>query len=96
MLGYYLGRKTGRIKIGEIDEEEWDRVLAVNLKGVFNCSKIVMENMIKNKYGKIVNVASIAGIYGGITSNSGAHYAASKAGVIALTKTLAAELVPWG
>jgi len=85
-----------RITIGEIKEEEWDRVLDVNLKGVFNCSKAVMPTMIKNKYGKIVNIASIAGIYGGMTSNSGAHYAASKAGVIAFTKTLAAELAPSG
>ncbi len=89
-------KENRRITIGEIEEGEWDRVLAVNLKGVFNCAKAVMDSMVKNKYGKIVNIASIAGITGGTTGPAGAHYAASKAGVMALTKALAGELAPLG
>ncbi|MGA2466460.1 MAG: glucose 1-dehydrogenase [Thermodesulfobacteriota bacterium] len=87
-----------RITIAEIDEKEWDQVMAVNLKGVFNCSQAVMDGMIKNKSGKIVNIASIAGITGGIgdRARAAAHYAASKAGVIAFTKRLAWELGPFG
>jgi len=89
-------RGTRRVTIAEIDEQEWEHVLDVNLKGVFNCSKAVMDSMIKNKYGKIVNIASVSGFVSGISGPAGAHYNASKAGVIAFTKTLAAELAPFG
>jgi len=70
-------------------DAEWDAVLNVNLKGTFNCTKAVSRLMIKQRYGKIINVASIIGIIG----NAGqANYSASKAGIIALTKTAAKEL----
>jgi len=70
-------------------EAEWDAVMQVNLKGVFNCCKAVSRVMLKQRYGRIVNIASIIGIIG----NPGqVNYAASKAGIIALTKTLAKEL----
>jgi 3-oxoacyl-[acyl-carrier protein] reductase len=78
----------------EIKEEDWDRVLAVNLKGVFLCSKAVMGVMKKQKAGKIINMGSLAGKVGGIAT--GAHYAASKAAVMCLTKSLAKELGPYG
>jgi len=69
-------------------EEDWDAVINVNLKGVFNCTKAVVKYMSKQRYGRIVNIASIVGEMG----NAGqANYAASKAGVIALTKTVARE-----
>ncbi|MFH0811535.1 MAG: 3-oxoacyl-[acyl-carrier-protein] reductase [Pseudomonadota bacterium] len=69
-------------------EEEWDSVLAVNLKSVFNCSKAVIRHMSKQRSGKIINIASVVGQMG----NAGqANYAASKAGVIGFTKTLARE-----
>jgi 3-oxoacyl-[acyl-carrier protein] reductase len=72
-----------------MSEEDWDRVLSVNLKGAFNCMKVVSRHMLKKRYGKIINVASIIGIIG----NAGqANYAASKGGLIALTKSLAKEL----
>ncbi len=68
---------------------EWDAVLGVNLKGSFNCLKAVSRPMIKARFGKIVNIASIVGIIG----NPGqANYSASKGGLIALTKTAAKEL----
>ena len=70
-------------------ESEWDAVINVNLKGTFNCTKAVSRPMVKQRSGKIVNIASIIGLIG----NKGqANYAASKAGIIALTKTTAKEL----
>lgn len=72
-----------------MSENDWDAVLTVNLKGTFNCTKAVSKVMIKQRSGKIVNIASIIGIIG----NPGqANYSASKAGIIALTKTSAKEL----
>jgi 3-oxoacyl-[acyl-carrier protein] reductase len=72
-----------------MSEADWDAVLNVNLKGTFNCTKAASKAMIKQRLGKIVNIASIIGIIG----NAGqANYSASKAGIIALTKTSAKEL----
>ena len=72
-----------------MSEADWDLVLAVNLKGAFNCTKAVSKIMMKQRDGRIVNMASIIGIMG----NAGqANYAASKGGLIALTKTVAKEL----
>lgn len=69
-------------------EEDWDLVININLKGVFNCSKAAVKHMAKQRFGRIVNIASIVGEMG----NAGqANYAASKGGVIALTKTVARE-----
>ena len=72
-----------------MSQQEWDAVLDVNLKGTFNCIKAVSRPMIKQRGGRIINIASIIGIIG----NAGqANYSASKAGIIALTKTAAKEL----
>jgi len=72
-----------------MSEEEWDMVLDVNLKGTFNFCKAVSRQMISQRQGKIINIASVVGIIG----NPGqVNYSASKAGVIGLTKTLAKEL----
>jgi 3-oxoacyl-[acyl-carrier protein] reductase len=74
-------------------EEDWDRVIAVNLKGVFNCTQAVIRSMVKNKSGKIVNVASVVGV----TGNPGqTNYAASKAGIIGFTKSVAKEVASRG
>ncbi len=71
-------------------EEDWDRVVEVNLKGTFNCTRAVLRSMMKNRYGKIVNICSVVGL----TGNPGqASYAASKAGIIGFTKTMAREVV---
>ena len=78
----------------KITEEEWDRVLAVNLKGTFLCCQAVMHSMMAQRWGKIVNISSVAAKIGGILA--GAHYSASKAGVICLTKSLALRLAPYG
>jgi 3-oxoacyl-[acyl-carrier protein] reductase len=72
-------------------ESDWDEVLDTNLKGVFLLTKAVMRPMIKARWGRIVNLTSVAGQYG----NPGqANYSASKAGVIALTKSIAREVAP--
>lgn len=73
-------------------EENWDNVIDVNLKGVFNCTRVVYRSMIKKRYGRIINIASVVGIKGNIGQ---ANYAASKAGIIGFTKTLAREGAAW-
>jgi len=72
-----------------MDEEKWDVVLAVNLKGAFLCSKTVARPMMKQRSGRIVNMASVAGVAGNVGQ---ANYSASKGGLIAMTKTIAQEL----
>jgi 3-oxoacyl-[acyl-carrier protein] reductase len=81
-------------KFEEICEDEWDEVLNVNLRGTFFCCQAVTPVMKAQRKGKILNMASIAGKVGGLSS--GAHYAVSKAGVICLTKILAREMAPFG
>jgi len=92
-----LVNNAGIIRRGTIEtvtEEDWDQVIKVNLKGTFNCCKAVAGIMKQQRYGKIINVSSIAGKMGDITSAPG--YGPSKAGVDALTKTLARQLAPYG
>lgn len=72
-----------------MSEADWDAVIDVNLKGSFNCAKSCIKYMTKQRWGRIINIASIVGI----TGNPGqANYSASKAGVIGLTKTIAREM----
>ncbi|MBW2180211.1 MAG: 3-oxoacyl-ACP reductase FabG [Deltaproteobacteria bacterium] len=75
--------------VAKMTEEEWDDVIAVDLKGVFTCTKAAIPHMIEQKYGRIINVTSVAGIAGNVGQ---ANYSAAKAGVIAFTKTCAKEL----
>jgi 3-oxoacyl-[acyl-carrier protein] reductase len=82
------------ISIENMTEKDWDKVMAVNLKSVFLCSKAVMGIMKRQRNGRIVNLGSIAGKVGGIMT--GANYSVSKAGVMCFTKALARELAPYG
>lgn len=70
-------------------DDDWDRVLAVNLKGSYHCIKAAMKPMMKARYGRIVNISSVIGLHGGAGQ---ANYAASKAGLIGLTMSVAKEL----
>ncbi len=92
-----LVNNAGIIRRGTIEtmtEDDWDRVIDVNLKGTFNCCQALVEIMKRQGGGKIVNVSSIAGKMGDITSAPG--YGPSKAAVDALTKTLARQLARYG
>jgi 3-oxoacyl-[acyl-carrier protein] reductase len=70
-------------------ENDWDEVLSVNLKGVFNCTKAASKIMVKQRYGRIINITSIVGEMGNVGQT---NYSASKAGIIGLTKSTAKEL----
>jgi 3-oxoacyl-[acyl-carrier protein] reductase len=75
--------------IMRMEEADWDIVLDTNLKGTWNCSKAVVRQMLKQRYGRIINISSVAGLMG----NAGqTNYSASKAGVIGFSKALAREL----
>ena len=80
---------TGDSLFMRMDETLWDRVISVNLKGAFNCTKAVIRGMIKQRKGWIVNISSLSGVVGNIGQ---ANYSASKAALLGLTKTLAREL----
>jgi len=82
-----------RRSIEEIDGEEWDLVMKVNVKGVFNCSKAVLRAMKQQRRGKIVNISSSAGR--STSELGGAHYTASKAAVLGLSRHLAREAAPY-
>ena len=78
----------------DMTAEDWSKVLHINLDGVFHCTKAVIPRMIKQKYGKIVNIASIAGAIVGFSNL--VHYSASKAAIVGFTKSLALEVAQYG
>jgi 3-oxoacyl-[acyl-carrier protein] reductase len=80
----------------ELTEEDWDKTLNVNLKGQFLCARAAAKEMVKNKRGRIINIASISSGGCGIAFPLIAHYTASKGGVVALTEALALELTSQG
>jgi NAD(P)-dependent dehydrogenase (short-subunit alcohol dehydrogenase family) len=80
----------------ELTEQDWDKTLAVNLKGQFLCAQAAARELAKNKWGRIVNIASISHGGCGIAFPEIAHYTASKGGVVALTEALALELTSKG
>ncbi|MCL6603024.1 MAG: 3-oxoacyl-ACP reductase FabG [Paenibacillus sp.] len=96
MMPDILVNNAGKAHYGmlaDLTEEEWDDIMAVNLKGSFLCSQIFMPNMVSQRYGRIVNVSSVWGISG---ASCEVAYSASKGGVNAFTKALAKELAPSG
>jgi len=80
----------------EITEEDWDKMLDINLKGQFLCAQRAAKEMAKNKWGRIINISSIASGQVGVGIAGGAHYTASKGGVLGLTETLAVEWAELG
>jgi NAD(P)-dependent dehydrogenase (short-subunit alcohol dehydrogenase family) len=86
---------TQPVRVLDLTPEDWDRVVAVNLKGTFLCSKAVLPTMIAQNFGRIVNLSSVSakrggGVYGG------AHYSAAKAGILGFSKALAREVAAFG
>ncbi len=79
-----------------LTEEEWDRAIDVNLKGAFLCSQAAAKNMIKNGWGRIINIASVSSGGAGGTAPLMAHYTASKGGLKALSEAMAIELAVFG
>lgn len=79
--------------IWDVSEEELDRTISINLKGVFNCCKAVIKHMMNRRYGKIINISALAGV-GGLLPAS-VHYCATKGGIISLTKSLANHVAPY-
>jgi NAD(P)-dependent dehydrogenase (short-subunit alcohol dehydrogenase family) len=76
-----------------MSEEEWDRMIAVHLKGTFNCTRALAQDMVDARWGRVVCISSVGGLRGGPSLT---HYAAAKAGVIGFAKALAIELGPHG
>ena len=94
MMPDILVNNAGKAHYGmlaDLTEEEWDDIMAVNLKGTFMCSQIFMPYMVSQRYGRIINVSSVWGISG---ASCEVAYSASKGGVNAFTKALAKELAP--
>jgi len=81
------------VLLAEMGEDAWDEMIAIHLKGTFNCTKAVVQDMIDAQWGRIVNISSTAGLGGAAGL---AHYSAAKAGIIGFTKALAQELGPKG
>lgn len=82
-----------QIMFCDITEEKWDRLFAVDVKGVYNCTQALLPHMVHEKYGRIINISSMWGITG---ASCEVHYSAAKAAVIGFTKALAKELGPSG
>lgn len=105
MIGFSL-KKYGRISVlvnnagvsqiklfTDITQDDWRKMVSVNLDGVFNCCQSVLPSMIHEKSGRIINISSVWGVYG---ASCEVHYSAVKAGVIGMTKALAREVAPSG
>ena len=80
----------------ELTEEEWDKTISINLRGEFFCAQRAAKEMAKNNWGRIINIASVASGGVGIGISGGAHYTASKGGIIGMTETLADEWASLG
>jgi len=80
----------------ELTEEDWDKTIRINLKGEFLCAQRAAKEMAKNNWGRIINIASVASGGVGVGISGGAHYTASKGGIIGMTETLADEWASLG
>ena len=84
---------AGLVPLQEMTEDQWDRMIAVHLKGAFNCTRALLGDMTAAGWGRVVNVSSVAGLSG---APNLVHYSAAKAGLIGFTKALAGEVGPRG
>jgi 3-oxoacyl-[acyl-carrier protein] reductase len=92
-----LINNAGLISFGpvtQVEPADWERIMGANLTGAYLLSRAVAPLMMRQKYGRIINIASISAQTGGVSA--GVHYAASKGGMVAMTKTLARDLAPYG
>lgn len=89
------GGRDIALTLRELDHEKWNKLIDLNMTSAFNCTKAVIENMVENKYGKIVNFSSVAGLRGGGLLGKAA-YATAKAGVVGFTKAVAKECAQYG
>ncbi len=80
----------------ELTEDDWDKTININLKGQFLCAQRAAQEMAKNKWGRIINIASIASGQVGIGISGGVHYTATKGGIIGMSETMAVEWAPLG
>ena len=80
----------------ELSEDEWDKTININLKGQFLCAQRAANEMAKNKWGRIINIASIASGQVGVGIAGGVHYTATKGGIIGMSETMAVEWAPLG
>ena len=87
------GISTNPVRIHELSTQDWDKLMNVNLRGTYLCSKMVLPHMLREKNGSIINISSITGLLGFYPDLSGvsAAYSASKAGMMGFTRQLAAE-----
>lgn len=81
------------VPLAQMSEAQWDRMIAIHLKGTFHCTKAVIRDMVDAKWGRVVSISSVAGLGGGPGL---VHYSAAKAGIIGFTKALAQEVGPLG
>jgi len=84
----------GRLPLAEIADEQWDRMMTANLRGVYLCTRQALPDMVAKRWGRVVNIASVAGVSGKLLAS--AHYAAAKGGVVAFTRRVAMEAAPHG
>ena len=84
---------AGLVPLHEMSEEQWDRMIAVHLKGAFNCTRALLPDMLAAGWGRIVNISSVAGLRG---APQLVHYSAAKAGLLGFTKALSGEVGPAG
>ncbi len=83
----------GRKPIHEFREEDWNRIINIDLNGLYYCSKPIIRNMVERNYGKIINIGSVAGL---VPLRMQSAFVAAKAGVLELTRAMAIELAPYG
>ena len=86
----------GEAKLNEIAIEEWDRMLRIHLWGTVHCTRLVTDGMIERRWGRVVNMSSVAAVGSTEGTNAPTHYSAAKAAIIGFTKSLARELAPHG